>query len=114
MLPIVLAGSVTGQDRRRPFMIVGGLVASFTVFTLTATWLLSALGLPQDILRNLAIAMLLVLAATLLFPRLAIRLERPFAFMTRRQARASRPAGSCSASASASSSSPAPGPCWPR
>ena len=40
VLPIVLAGGATG-GKRRPYAIVGGLVASFTVFTLTATALLS-------------------------------------------------------------------------
>jgi cytochrome c biogenesis protein CcdA/thiol-disulfide isomerase/thioredoxin len=85
VLPIVLAGGATSSGRRRPFAIIAGLVASFTAFTLVATSLLSALGLPGDLLRNLAIAMLFLLAATLVFPRLAVLLERPLAFMTRRR-----------------------------
>jgi cytochrome c biogenesis protein CcdA/thiol-disulfide isomerase/thioredoxin len=85
VLPIVLAGGATSTGRRRPLAIISGLVASFTVFTLAASALLSALGLPQDLLRNLAIALLFVLAATLVFPRLGIVLERPLAFMTRRR-----------------------------
>src|SRR2546428_4648896 len=85
VLPIVLAGGASSESRRRPFAIVGGLVASFTTFTLAAASLLSALGLPQDLLRNVAIALLFVLAATLVFPRLAILLERPFAFLSRRR-----------------------------
>jgi cytochrome c biogenesis protein CcdA/thiol-disulfide isomerase/thioredoxin len=84
VLPIILAGGASG-GRRRPFAIIAGLVSSFTLFTLTASSILSALGLPQDLLRNLAIAMLFVLAATLLFPRIAFLLERPLAFMTRRR-----------------------------
>jgi cytochrome c biogenesis protein CcdA/thiol-disulfide isomerase/thioredoxin len=85
VLPIVLAGGASSDSRRRPFAIVGGLVASFTTFTLAAATLLSALGLPQDLLRNVAIGLLFVLAATLVFPRLAILLERPFAFLSRRR-----------------------------
>ena len=85
VLPIILAGGATGTGRRRPFAIIAGLVASFTAFTLAASSLLSALGLPQDFLRNLAIAMLFVLAATLLFPQIGYLLERPLAFMTRRR-----------------------------
>jgi cytochrome c biogenesis protein CcdA/thiol-disulfide isomerase/thioredoxin len=85
VLPIVLAGGASSESRRRPFAIVAGLVASFTTFTLAAASLLSALGLPQDLLRNVAIALLFVLAATLVFPRLAILLERPFAFLSRRR-----------------------------
>ena len=85
VLPIILAGGATGTSRRRPFAIIAGLVASFTAFTLAASSLLSALGLPQDFLRNLAIAMLFVLAASLLVPQIAYQLERPLAFMTRRR-----------------------------
>jgi cytochrome c biogenesis protein CcdA/thiol-disulfide isomerase/thioredoxin len=85
VLPIILAGGATGASRRRPFAIIAGLVASFTAFTLAASSLLSALGLPQDFLRNLAIAMLFVLAATLLVPQIGYLLERPLAFMTRRR-----------------------------
>src|SRR5438132_1437413 len=84
VLPILLAGGATGTTSRRPLAIVGGLVASFTVFTLLASRLLHALGLPQDFLRNLAIALLFVVAATLLFPALARLAERPFLFLTRR------------------------------
>ena len=85
VLPIVLAGGSTGGGRR-PLAIVAGLVASFTTFTLSAAALLDALGLPQDFLRNAAIALLFVLAATLLVPQLGVLLERPFAFLTRRRA----------------------------
>jgi cytochrome c biogenesis protein CcdA/thiol-disulfide isomerase/thioredoxin len=84
VLPVVLAGGATGSGRR-PFAIVAGLVASFTLFTLTATAILDALGLPQDLLRNVAIALLFVVAATMFFPRLGLLLERPLAFMTRRR-----------------------------
>jgi cytochrome c biogenesis protein CcdA/thiol-disulfide isomerase/thioredoxin len=80
VLPILLAGGASG---RRPLRIITGLVASFVVFTLFASWILDRLGLPQDLLRNLAIAMLFVVAATLLVPQLGLLLERPFARLTR-------------------------------
>jgi cytochrome c biogenesis protein CcdA/thiol-disulfide isomerase/thioredoxin len=85
VLPILLAGSATSTDRRRPFAIVAGLVVSFTAFTLAGAALLSALGLPEDLLRNIAIALLLILAASLLSQRVAWLLERPFLFLTRRR-----------------------------
>ncbi len=85
VLPIVLAGGAGEGGLRRPFMIIGGLIASFTVFTLAAASIVSALGLPQDFLRNVAIAMLFVLAGSLLSKRFAFALERPFSFMTRRR-----------------------------
>ena len=80
VLPILLAGGASG---RHPIRIVAGLVASFTVFTLFASWILSRLGLPQDFLRNLAIVLLFVTAATLLIPRAALLLERPLSFFSR-------------------------------
>jgi cytochrome c biogenesis protein CcdA/thiol-disulfide isomerase/thioredoxin len=84
VLPIVLAGGAAG-GRRRPYAIIAGLVASFTVFTLTATALLSALGLPQDLLRNIAVALLFVVAATLLVPRFGILIEAPLSRLSRRR-----------------------------
>ncbi len=85
MLPILLAGGATSTDRRRPYAIVLGLVVSFTTFTLAGAALLSALGLPEDLLRNLAIVALFVLAASLVSQRVAWILERPFLFLTKRQ-----------------------------
>ena len=84
VLPLVLAASAASESRWRPFAIVAGLVVSFTTFTLAGATLLSALGLPQDTLRKLAIAMLFVLSATLLSTRVARTLERPFFLLTRR------------------------------
>ena len=84
VLPIVLAGGATGGSRR-PYAIVAGLVVSFTVFTLTATALLTALGLPDDLLRNLAIAVIVVVGLSLVWPRLGDLLGRPFYALARRR-----------------------------
>lgn len=81
VLPIVLAGGATG---RRPLAIIAGIVASFTIFTLFAAWLLDLLGLPQDILRNLAIALLLLVSLSLLVPKVGELLARPLQMFTRR------------------------------
>jgi cytochrome c biogenesis protein CcdA/thiol-disulfide isomerase/thioredoxin len=83
VLPILLAGGASG---RRPYGIIAGLVGSFTIFTVAGASLLDALGLPDDFLRDLAIGLLFLLAATLLFPKLGALLERPFLFLTRRRA----------------------------
>ncbi len=77
VLPIVFAGGATGSVRR-PYAIVAGLIASFTVFTLTAATILGALGLPDDLLRSIAIAVVLLLGISLLWPRLGSLMERPF------------------------------------
>jgi cytochrome c biogenesis protein CcdA/thiol-disulfide isomerase/thioredoxin len=84
VLPIVLAGGATG-GRRRPYAVVAGLVVSFTAFTLAATALLSALGLPDDLLRNIAIAIVLLVGLSLLVPPLGRLVERPFQALGRRR-----------------------------
>lgn len=81
VLPVLLAGGASG---RRPLVIILGLVGSFAVFTVIGSQLLDWLGLPQDFLRNLAIVLLFVLAATLIFPSAAGLAERPLLFLTRR------------------------------
>ena len=83
VLPIILAGGASG-GRRRPYAIIAGLVVSFTVFTLSASALLMALGLPQDTLRDIAIALLFVVAATLLVPRFGMVIEAPLSRLSRR------------------------------
>jgi cytochrome c biogenesis protein CcdA/thiol-disulfide isomerase/thioredoxin len=77
VLPVVLVGGA-GGGRARPVGIAVGLIASFTLFTLVASRLLSALGLPGDTLRNLAIALLVVLGLSLLLPRVGALVGRPF------------------------------------
>jgi cytochrome c biogenesis protein CcdA len=83
VLPIVFAGGATG-GRRKPFAIIAGLILSFTAFTLFGVWLLRTLGLPEDLLRNVAIALLFLVAATLLFPKVEEIVQRPFLRLTRR------------------------------
>jgi len=74
VLPIALSAGATG-GRRRPLGIVVGLTASFTFATVALVYVLDALGLPNDLLRTLAIVVLLAFGATLLVPPLAARLE---------------------------------------
>jgi cytochrome c biogenesis protein CcdA/thiol-disulfide isomerase/thioredoxin len=86
VLPIVLAGGASG-GRRRPFAIVAGMLTTFVVSILFATYLLDRLGLPQDLLRNVSIALLFVIAATLLFPQFGQLIERALARFSRRSGR---------------------------
>ena len=74
VLPVVLSAGVTG-GRRRPLGIVVGLVLSFTFAILALVYVIDALGLPDDLLRNLAIVVLAGFGLTLLVPPLAARLE---------------------------------------
>ncbi len=83
VLPVIFAGGAI-SERRRPVAIAAGLVASFTLFTLTASALLSALGLPEDLLRNIAIATLVLVGLALVWPPLGDVLRRPFMAVGRR------------------------------
>jgi cytochrome c biogenesis protein CcdA/thiol-disulfide isomerase/thioredoxin len=74
VLPVALSAGATG-GRRRPLGIVAGLATSFTFATVALVYVISALGLPNDFLRKLAIAVLLVFGIVLLVPPLADRLE---------------------------------------
>jgi cytochrome c biogenesis protein CcdA/thiol-disulfide isomerase/thioredoxin len=83
VLPIVFGGGI-GDTRRRPFAIVAGLAACFLVSILFAAWALDALGLPQDLLRNVSIGFLFLVATTLLVPQVGVLVERPLARLSRR------------------------------
>ena len=82
VLPIVLAGGASG-GKRRPYAIIAGLVVCFLVSILFATWILDQLGLPQDLLRDISIGLLFLVAATLIVPQLGVLIERPFARLSR-------------------------------
>ncbi|MGE5273870.1 MAG: cytochrome c biogenesis protein DipZ [Verrucomicrobiota bacterium] len=83
VLPIVFAGGA-GENRRRPFAIIAGLAFTFLVSILFAALLLDALGLPKDLLRTISIALLFLLAATLIFPQVGMWIERPLSRLSRR------------------------------
>ncbi|QPL05755.1 MULTISPECIES: cytochrome c biogenesis protein CcdA [Actinomyces] len=67
------------SHRARPYLVVGGLVLSFTFFTLLGATILSALHLPQDIVRWVGIVLLALIGVAMIMPRLMEILERPFA-----------------------------------
>jgi cytochrome c biogenesis protein CcdA/thiol-disulfide isomerase/thioredoxin len=102
VLPIVLAAGVPTREKApltpesppedtrsrrswRPYGVVAGLVLSFSVSTLFGSLVLSALHLPQDLLRNVGIVVLAVIGLSLLWPRLGELLERPFARLPARK-----------------------------
>jgi cytochrome c biogenesis protein CcdA/thiol-disulfide isomerase/thioredoxin len=74
VLPAVLSAGVTG-GRRRPLGVVVGLAASFTFATVALVYVIDAFGLPDDLLRTLAIATLFGFGILLLVPPLAARVE---------------------------------------
>ncbi len=75
ILPVVLATGADG-DRRRPYLVIAGLIASFSFFTLASVQIISALHLPSSALRDVAIALIAVFGLTLLVPRISLVFER--------------------------------------
>jgi cytochrome c biogenesis protein CcdA/thiol-disulfide isomerase/thioredoxin len=74
VLPVALSAGVTG-GRRRPLGVVSGLALSFTFATVALVYVISALGLPDGLLRTLAILTLIAFGVSLLLPPLGARLE---------------------------------------
>ncbi len=90
VLPIALSAGATG-GRRRPLGIVAGLAVSFTFATVALVYVISALGLPNDFLRKLAIVVLLGFGIVLMIAAArgpARGLDQPL-----RQPRRGRPPG---------------------
>jgi cytochrome c biogenesis protein CcdA/thiol-disulfide isomerase/thioredoxin len=78
--------TVTGTRRSyRPYAVIAGLILTFSLITLVGSSLLSALGLPQDFLRDLGLVVLGAVAVGLLIPAVGEILERPFARIGRHQ-----------------------------
>ncbi|MEA2404805.1 MAG: hypothetical protein QOE08_1452, partial [Thermoleophilaceae bacterium] len=74
VLPIALSAGATG-GKRRPLGIVTGLAISFTFVTVAFVYVIDALGLPNDLLRNIAIVGLIVFGIALVVPMIGDRLE---------------------------------------
>ena len=58
VLPVVVAGGSAGTSRARPYLIIAGLVVSFSLAVLVGSTVPSALGLPQNshVARDRAVA----------------------------------------------------------
>ena len=69
VLPIVLSGGI-GGGKARPFGVLTGFVVSFTVFTLTLSAIVRALGIPADALRVVAVVLIAVFGIVMLVPQL--------------------------------------------
>ena len=72
-------GTAPTASRWRPYLVVAGLVISFTTFTLLGSTLLNLLHLPQDIIRWAGIVLLALIGIGMIIPRVMEILERPFA-----------------------------------
>jgi cytochrome c biogenesis protein CcdA/thiol-disulfide isomerase/thioredoxin len=71
---------------RRPYLVIVGLVVSFSFFTLAGSFLLSLLQLPQSTIIWIGIVFLVLIGVGLIVPRFERILEKPFAWIPQRQA----------------------------
>lgn len=74
VLPLALSAGVTG-GHRRPLGVATGLALSFTFATVALVYVISALGLPDGLLRTVAVAVLAAFGVALIVPRIGDRLE---------------------------------------
>jgi cytochrome c biogenesis protein CcdA/thiol-disulfide isomerase/thioredoxin len=75
----------TRSQTLRPYLVIAGLVLSFSVVTLLGSTLLSLLHLPQDAVRWVALVALVAIGLGLIFPRVDALLEKPFAKLPQKQ-----------------------------
>ncbi|GLZ32041.1 protein DipZ [Lentzea sp. NBRC 105346] len=77
-------------SRARPYLVIAGLVVSFSLVTLFGSLLLTVLNLPQDVLRYAGIVVLVLIGIGLIVPRFEQLLEKPFTWIPQRNPDASR------------------------
>ncbi|MEB4208545.1 cytochrome c biogenesis protein DipZ [Mycobacterium sp. 94-17] len=91
VLPVILlsgmdtTGGRGASSAARPYLVIAGLVCSFSLATLLGSALLSALHLPQDAIRWAALVVLTLIGLGLIFPPVQHLIERPFAYLPQRQ-----------------------------
>lgn len=71
--------------RSRPYLVIAGLITSFTLVTLVGSLLLGLLHLPQDVIRWVGIAVLVLIGVGLMVPRFEQLLEKPFQWIPRKE-----------------------------
>ncbi len=74
VLPFLLSGSIGGKSR--PYGIIAGFIASFTIFTLFLSSIVQVLGVSPDALRLVSIGLLLMFGLVLCVPQLHTFYER--------------------------------------
>ncbi|XAS72709.1 cytochrome c biogenesis protein DipZ [Micrococcaceae bacterium Sec5.1] len=91
VLPVIfLSGGVQGARKGtvtswRPYLVILGLVISFSTFTLVGSFLLTLVNLPQDLLRWIGLVVLVLIGCGLIFDRFQHILEKPFSWIPQRK-----------------------------
>ncbi|HEY0228483.1 MAG TPA: cytochrome c biogenesis protein CcdA, partial [Mycobacterium sp.] len=83
VLPVIFLSGADGsrglRSAARPYLVIAGLVCSFSLATLVGSALLTALHLPQDAIRWTGLVVLTLIGLGLIFPPVQHLIERPFA-----------------------------------
>lgn len=83
---VAVAEQTTSRSESlRPYLVIAGLVTSFSAVTLIGSTALSLLKLPQDTIRWVALVALVVIGIGLMFPKFEALLEKPFARLPQKQ-----------------------------
>jgi cytochrome c biogenesis protein CcdA/thiol-disulfide isomerase/thioredoxin len=82
VLPVAMAGAVTG-GKRRPFGVIIGFVITLVVFTLALTEALEAIGLSPSSQRNLGVILLVAFGLSMIIPAFGDRVSGLLAPLTR-------------------------------
>lgn len=85
VLPVAFSAGSTG-GRRRPAGVAIGLAVSFTFAVVALVYLIAALGLPDDLLRTVAVVILFAFGISLVVPSVGDRVEALLSRMTSRTA----------------------------
>ncbi|UYO97899.1 cytochrome c biogenesis protein DipZ [Microbacterium sp. M28] len=78
-------GDFLPARRSRPYFVIAGLVLSFSLVTLVGSLILGLLNLPQDIIRWVGIAVLILIGVGLLIPKFEQLLEKPFQWLPKKE-----------------------------
>lgn len=74
ILPIILASGIDGNTKRIKG-VIAGLVVSFTVASLLLASIVRILGIPADMIRLLAVGLLVIFGLSLIFPQIWERVQ---------------------------------------
>lgn len=74
ILPIILASGIGGSKMRMSGTITG-LVLSFTIASLLLATIVKVFGIPSDIIRNIAVLLLIIFGIPLVFPEFGQKVQ---------------------------------------
>ena len=86
LLPIIVGGSLAGSDKRRPYVVVGSLMASLFVFTILLKVTTGLLGVPPVTWQIVSGVIVIILGITSLWPHLYDKLSLKLGFYKSSQA----------------------------